>query len=103
MEEAPPLYIEPEARDAVTDEAAEITAAATMPIEPLTTKARKGGGSSGDADDAADGDGRDGPPGRPAAPASAKSAHLTLAERLGLRSPAGPRAGDDDQEVGPVK
>ncbi|WP_400999311.1 cell division ATP-binding protein FtsE [Agromyces sp. GXQ0307] len=102
MQEAPPLYVEPEERDAVTDEAAEITAAATMPIEPLTTEARTGdGGSDGDAD--GDGDGRDGPPGRPAAPAGARSAHLTLAERLGLRSPAGPRAGDDDQEVGPVK
>ncbi|MFC9919568.1 cell division ATP-binding protein FtsE [Agromyces binzhouensis] len=95
MQDAPPLYVEPEERDAVTDEAAEITAAATMPIEPLPPT---GAGDSDDDDDA-----RDRPPGRPAAPVSTKSAHLTLAERLGLRSPAGPRAGDDDQEVGPVK
>ncbi|WP_430645600.1 cell division ATP-binding protein FtsE [Agromyces sp. GXS1127] len=98
MQDAPPLYVEPEERDEVTDEAAEITAAATMPIEPLT----RGADGAAPADDGDD-DEREGPPGRPAAPASAKSAHLTLAERLGLRSPAGPRAGDDDQEVGPVK
>ncbi|MRX45309.1 cell division ATP-binding protein FtsE [Agromyces kandeliae] len=101
MQDAPPLYVEPEERDAVTDEAAEITAAATMPVEPLTTAGAAEAGDDGGDDD--DGDGRDRPPGRPAAPVSAKSAHLTLAERLGLRSPAGPRAGDDDQEVGPVK
>ncbi|WP_436408284.1 cell division ATP-binding protein FtsE [Agromyces zhanjiangensis] len=98
MQDAPPLYVEPEERDAVTDEAAEITAAATMPIEPLTEKAAADSDASDEDDDA-----RSGPPGRPAAPVNAKSAHLTLAERLGLRSPAGPRAGDDDQEVGPVK
>ncbi|GAA1056819.1 hypothetical protein GCM10017608_11650 [Agromyces luteolus] len=97
MQDAPPLYVEPEERDAVTDEAAEITAAATMPVEPLAEHAAEAGAT------AEDGDGRGGPPGRPAAPVSTKSAHLTLAERLGLRSPAGPRAGDDDQEVGPVK
>lgn len=104
MEDAPPLYVEPEERDAVTDEAAEITAAATMPVEPLTSGRAVGDGSAATGDGEGGGEeGREGPPGRPAAPTSAKSAHLTLAERLGLRSPAGPRAGDDDQEVGPVK
>ncbi|GAA2027492.1 hypothetical protein GCM10009819_08670 [Agromyces tropicus] len=93
MRDAQPLYVEPEERDEVTDEAAEITAAATMPVEPLPAA-----DAEGDADETASG-----PPGRPAVPAASKSAHLTLAERLGLRSPAGPRAGDDDQEVGPVK
>lgn len=92
MRDAPPLYVEPEVTDEVTDEAAAITAAATAPVEPV------------DADDAASDDDAGGPPGRPASPASPKrSANLTLAERLGLRSPAGPRPGDDDQEVGPVK
>ncbi|GGI47419.1 cell division transport system ATP-binding protein [Agromyces flavus] len=91
MRDAPPLYVEPEATDEVTDEAAAITAAATAPVERIPAAGR---------DDAEP----DGPPGRPAPPASAKkSANLTLAERLGLRSPAGPRPGDDDQEVGPVK
>jgi cell division transport system ATP-binding protein len=93
MRDAPPLYVEPEATDEVTEEAAAITAAATAPVEPI------------DADAAASvDDDAGGPPGRPAPPVSAKrSANLTLAERLGLRSPAGPRPGDDDQEVGPVK
>ncbi|WP_353828809.1 cell division ATP-binding protein FtsE [Agromyces sp. SYSU T0242] len=90
MRDAQPLYVEPEERDEVTDEAAEITAAATMPVEPLPEE------DEGDAE-------ADGPPGRPASPVRSSSAHLTLAERLGLRSPAGPRAADDDQEVGPVK
>ena len=35
--------------------------------------------------------------------APAASAPLTLAERLGLRAPGGPREGDDNQEVGPTK
>jgi cell division transport system ATP-binding protein len=103
MRDAPPLYVEPEATDAVTDEAAAITAAATAPVGrlPAHTDEAARAAASADADaSAAD----DGPPGRPAPPASAKkSANLTLAERLGLRSPAGPRPGDDDQEVGPVK
>ncbi|MFE5672074.1 cell division ATP-binding protein FtsE [Agromyces sp. NPDC056523] len=91
MRDAPPLYVEPEATDEVTDEAAAITAAATAPIERVPAQ----GGDDAEAD---------APPGRPAPPGSAKkSANLTLAERLGLRSPAGPRPGDDDQEVGPVK
>lgn len=93
MRDAPPLYVEPEATDEVTDAAAAITAAATAPVEPIDADA-----AASDDDDAG------GPPGRPAPPVSAKrSANLTLAERLGLRSPAGPRPGDDDQEVGPVK
>lgn len=92
MRDAPPLYVEPEATDEVTDEAAAITAAATAPVE------RQPAAPSDTDTDA------DAPPGRPAPPASPrKSANLTLAERLGLRSPAGPRPGDDDQEVGPVK
>jgi cell division transport system ATP-binding protein len=93
MRDAPPLYVEPEVTDEVTDEAAAITAAATAPVEPVDADA-----AASDDDDAG------GPPGRPAPPASPKrSANLTLAERLGLRTPAGPRPGDDDQEVGPVK
>lgn len=97
MRDAPPLYVEPEATDDVTDEAAAITAAATAPVERVNAR------GADDAHAAASAD-ADGPPGRPAPPASPKrSANLTLAERLGLRSPAGPRPGDDDQEVGPVK
>ncbi|HEX6955629.1 MAG TPA: cell division ATP-binding protein FtsE [Agromyces sp.] len=102
MRDAPPLYVEPEATDEVTEEAAAITAAATAPIEPLDA----GTGADDDDTDAAASadDDAGGPPGRPAPPVSPKrSANLTLAERLGLRSPAGPRPGDDDQEVGPVK
>ncbi|MFC4829947.1 cell division ATP-binding protein FtsE [Agromyces aurantiacus] len=98
MRDAPPLYIEPEATDEVTDEAAAITAAATAPIERLPDDADEEAlAAASDAD-------AGGPPGRPAPAATPrKSANLTLAERLGLRSPAGPRPGDDDQEVGPVK
>ncbi|MEI5583246.1 MULTISPECIES: cell division ATP-binding protein FtsE [unclassified Agromyces] len=99
MREAPPLYVEPEATDEVTEEAAAITAAATAPVEPIGS----GDGAAADAAASVDDD-AGGPPGRPAPPVSPRrSANLTLAERLGLRSPAGPRPGDDDQEVGPVK
>ena len=79
MRDAPPLYVEPEATDDVTDAAAQITAAATGQIrldpEQLTPKD---------------------------APATGASDHLTLAERLGLRAPGGPRHDDRDQEVGPT-
>lgn len=99
MRDAPPLYVEPEATDEVTEEAAAITAAATAPVEPLDADADATDAAAASVDDDAGG-----PPGRPAPPVSPKrSANLTLAERLGLRSPAGPRPGDDDQEVGPVK
>ncbi|MGW4930988.1 cell division ATP-binding protein FtsE [Agromyces sp. NPDC004153] len=91
MEEKQPLYVEPEERDEVTDAAAAITAAATASI-PVT--------HAGDtAEPAAE-------PGTavPAAKTSGvASEHLTLAERLGLRAPGGPREGDDQQEVGPTK
>ncbi|WP_157005851.1 cell division ATP-binding protein FtsE [Agromyces laixinhei] len=78
MRDAGPLYVEPEATDDVTDAAAEITAAATgtIRLDQDQVTAKKTG---------------------------AASAHLTLAERLGLRAPGGPREGDDDQEVGPTK
>lgn len=92
MREAQPLYVEPEARDEVTDAAAEITAAATAAV-PVTA----GGGT---ADESVAGDATP-KAAKKAAPAA--SEHLTLAERLGLRAPGGPRAGDDDQEVGPTK
>jgi len=80
MRDAEPLYVEPEATDAVTDAAAEITAAATgtIQVDPEQLKPKQTG-------------------------AAAASEHLTLAERLGLRAPGGPREGDDDQEVGPTK
>ncbi|QAY73665.1 cell division ATP-binding protein FtsE [Agromyces protaetiae] len=79
MRDAAPLYIEPEATDAVTDEAAEITAAATgkIAIDPKALVPE-----ASDADET--------------------SAPLTLAERLGLRAPGGPRDDDRDQEVGPT-
>ena len=82
MREAPPLYVEPEERDEVTDAAAAITAAATASV-PVTP------------DGVA--------PGTHGAKRTGASEHLTLAERLGLRAPGGPREGDDDQEVGPTK
>ncbi len=82
MREAPPLYVEPEeTKDAVTEEAAAITAAATGQIDVDPEKLRA---APEPADEAS------GPP-------------LTLAERLGLRAPGGPRAEDDQQEVGPTK
>jgi cell division transport system ATP-binding protein len=91
MDEKRPLYVEPEARDEVTDAAAAITAAATASV-PIA--------ASGNGADAAAG--HDG--GTSAAkPGGAASEHLTLAERLGLRAPGGPREGDDEQEVGPTK
>ncbi|HEU4757992.1 MAG TPA: cell division ATP-binding protein FtsE, partial [Agromyces sp.] len=49
MRDAPPLYVEPEATDEVTEEAAAITAAATAPIEPLDA----GTGADDDDTDAA--------------------------------------------------
>ena len=90
MEQKRPLYVEPEERDEVTDAAAAITAAATASVpvavgdaaeEPAaeaagTVRAGKRGGGA--------------------------SEQLTLAERLGLRTPGGPREGDDQQEVGPT-
>ena len=86
MREAPPLYVEPEERDEVTDAAAAITAAATasVPIAPDGTEVA-------------------GEPGAKKKSGAGASEHLTLAERLGLRAPGGPREGDDDQEVGPTK
>ena len=96
MRDAQPLYVEPEeAHDEVTDAAAVITAAATAAVPIAADEAESDEGEE---------DGTP-PPGRPASPAGdgATSAHLTLAERLGLRAPGGPRAGDDEQEVGPVK
>jgi cell division transport system ATP-binding protein len=76
MRDAPPLYVEPEATDDVTDAAAQITAAATGQIQ-LDPEALK-----------------------PKEPEPADQ--LTLAERLGLRAPGGPRHDDRDQEVGPT-
>jgi len=91
MDEKKPLYVEPEERDEVTDAAAAITAAATasMPVAP----------TGDDAEPTAE-QGADTPAAKPDA---AASEHLTLAERLGLRAPGGPREGDDEQEVGPTK
>lgn len=80
MRDAEPLYVEPEATDEVTEAAAEITKAATGAIEVDPEKLVPKSG-----------------------PKPAASEHLTLAERLGLRAPGGPREGDDDQEVGPTK
>ncbi|MWB98241.1 cell division ATP-binding protein FtsE [Agromyces seonyuensis] len=86
LREAPPLYVEPEATDDVTEEAARITQAATaaVPIQHPSTGAT------------------------PAIPAAAEAVpelpeHLTLAERLGLRAPGGSKPGDDEQEVGPTR
>jgi cell division transport system ATP-binding protein len=91
MDEKKPLYVEPEERDEVTDAAAAITAAATasVPVAP----------TGGDAEPTTE-QGGDTPLTKPDA---ATSEHLTLAERLGLRAPGGPREGDDEQEVGPTK
>lgn len=92
MEEKQPLYVEPEERDEVTDAAAAITAAATASV-PVTPAGDAAGEPTAEAADAA-----------PAKPADGgASAHLTLAERLGLRAPGGPREGDDQQEVGPTR
>jgi cell division transport system ATP-binding protein len=85
MEEKQPLYVEPEERDEVTDAAARITAAATASV-PVATGGKAAGAGAGSGK-----------------PDGAASEHLTLAERLGLRAPGGPREGDDEQEVGPTK
>jgi cell division transport system ATP-binding protein len=79
MRDAPPLYVEPEATDDVTDAAAQITAAATgqIQLDPEQLKPKD-------------------------EPAPGSTDHLTLAERLGLRAPGGPRQDDRDQEVGPT-
>jgi cell division transport system ATP-binding protein len=91
MDEKRPLYVEPEERDEVTDAAAAITAAATasVPISAAGVGADHGAEPN---DGVATGK-----------PEGAASEHLTLAERLGLRAPGGPREGDDEQEVGPTR
>ena len=94
MDEKQPLYVEPEERDEVTDAAAAITAAATGVIPRLPAEGDAGeAGTEDEADDGA------------AAPKAGAGAsdQLTLAERLGLRAPGGPREGDDEQEVGPTR
>ncbi|MGI9823933.1 cell division ATP-binding protein FtsE [Agromyces sp. Marseille-Q5079] len=97
MAHSQPLYVEPEASDEVTDAAAEITAAATASIEiPRGSGAEGADDAETAADEAAKAD-------APTDAATDVKAHLTLAERLGLRAPGGPREGDDDQEVGPTK
>ena len=96
MREAQPLYVEPEERDEVTDAAAEITAAATAAV-PVTA----GGGAVDEAVQASAGDAKP-KTAKKSAPAASERP-LTLAERLGLRAPGGPREGDDNQEVGPTK
>ncbi|MDR5699045.1 cell division ATP-binding protein FtsE [Agromyces aerolatus] len=79
MRDAPPLYVEPEATDDVTDAAAQITAAATGQIQLDPEQLKPKDESAPEASD-----------------------QLTLAERLGLRAPGGPRHDDRDQEVGPT-
>jgi cell division transport system ATP-binding protein len=93
MQDKQPLYVEPEARDEVTDAAAAITAAATAAV-PVAAEADAAGAAPASTPNGA---------ARPAKPDSGTSEHLTLAERLGLRAPGGPREGDDEQEVGPTK
>ncbi|MEV1130227.1 cell division ATP-binding protein FtsE [Agromyces sp. NPDC049794] len=89
MQDKQPLYVEPEERDEVTDAAAAITAAATGVVTiPGEAPADAADGATATAAE------RHG---------AAASEHLTLAERLGLRAPGGPREGDDDQEVGPTR
>ena len=90
MEAKQPLYVEPEERDEVTDAAAEITAAATGTL-PVT---RGSEGIAAVEEDAAASELK---------PENVATEHLTLAERLGLRAPGGPREGDDQQEVGPTR
>ncbi|QTX04329.1 cell division ATP-binding protein FtsE [Agromyces archimandritae] len=87
MEQAPPLYVEPEAQDEVTEAAAAVTAAATSAI-PIQAEP-------------------DPEPDLPPAPIIPDAEdlvpeQLTLAERLGLRAPGG-TPGDDEQEVGPTR
>ncbi|MDQ2660961.1 MAG: cell division ATP-binding protein FtsE [Actinomycetota bacterium] len=91
MDEKRPLYVEPEERDEVTDAAAAITAAATasLPVTPAGDGAEPAAESNAGA--------------AASKPDPAASEHLTLAERLGLRAPGGPREGDDEQEVGPTR
>ncbi|MFF2369702.1 cell division ATP-binding protein FtsE [Agromyces sp. NPDC058110] len=101
MQQSQPLYVEPEATDEVTDAAAEITAAATASIEIPRGSAGDGAETSGDGGEPGEGE-ASGTDSEKDAPTDAKQ-HLTLAERLGLRAPGGPREGDDDQEVGPTR
>ncbi|MCI2959113.1 cell division ATP-binding protein FtsE [Agromyces atrinae] len=91
MEQAQPLYVEPEATDDVTDAAAAVTAAATaaVPIVPAPQPATPTTGAIT----------------RPVLPVPTdqpEPEQLSLAERLGLRAPGG-KPGDDDQEVGPTR
>ncbi|WP_419819230.1 cell division ATP-binding protein FtsE [Glaciibacter flavus] len=89
MQNAQPLYVEPEVTDDVTDAAAAVTAAATAaiviePVEPPATTMS-----------------------RPALPVTSTGdevpEQLTLAEKLGLRAPGGNRNDTGEQEVGPTR
>ena len=87
MENAQPLYIEPEVTDDVTDAAAAITAAATssipiVPVEPPPTTMS-----------------------RPVLPVATENdvPALTLAEKLGLRAPGAKTNDTGEQEVGPTR
>ncbi|MET0725982.1 MAG: cell division ATP-binding protein FtsE [Leifsonia sp.] len=88
MENARPLYVEPEVTDDVTDAAAAITAAATAaiaiePVEPPTTTMS-----------------------RPVLPVTRENdvpEQLTLAEKLGLRAPGANPNDTGEQEVGPTR
>ena len=93
MDEKQPLYVEPEERDEVTDAAAAITAAATGAFRAVPAERRRASRPRTTADDGS----------RCAKAGAGASDHLTLAERLGLRAPGGPREGDDEQEVGPTQ
>ena len=88
MENAQPLYVEPEVTDDVTDAAAAITAAATssipvVPVEPPTTTMSR--------------------PVLPVATDNDVPEQLTLAEKLGLRAPGAPSNDTGEQEVGPTR
>ncbi|MEJ3405042.1 cell division ATP-binding protein FtsE [Rathayibacter sp. YIM 133350] len=89
MQNARPLYVEPEVTDDVTDAAAAVTAAATasvpiVPEEPPTSTMT-----------------------RPVLPVSRAAddvpEQLTLAEKLGLRAPGARTNETGEQEVGPTR
>ncbi|GLI28518.1 hypothetical protein ARHIZOSPH14_27600 [Agromyces rhizosphaerae] len=99
MQQAKPLYVEPEESDEVTDAAARVTAAATGVVDLADDET----GAEGEGDDSGASGADHVLDGVSHAEPTPEVAHqLTLAERLGLRA-SEPKQGDDEQEVGPTR
>ncbi|WP_353810280.1 cell division ATP-binding protein FtsE [Agromyces sp. SYSU T00194] len=99
MEQAKPLYVEPEEGDEVTDAAARVTATATGVVDLADPEAAAREDGAGEEASGAD---QVISAVSHAEPTPEVAQQMTLAERLGLRA-SGAKKGDDEQEVGPTK